>query len=95
MLDEVLTDRLEYSQNMAVPWYLMASYAYYELDSPFLSDYAFDNLAKFMLKNWDTIEHRHKNLITVDELAAGSLLNRDFPEIVKESAKNLLKQIKQ
>ena len=90
LLDKVLVERLQESLNLSVPWYLMASYAYYELDRPFLSDAVFDGLAKVMLKGWSTIEHRHKHLITEDDLRAGTLMTRDFPEIVKDATKRLL-----
>lgn len=75
--------------NLGVAWYLMASYAYYELDDPFLSDAAFDGLAKFLLQRWRHINHWHKDMITKDDLAAGSLLRRDFPSIVKDATVGL------
>lgn len=90
LLDKVLVERLQESLNLSVPWYLMASYAYYELDTPFLSDAVFDGLAKVMLNGWPTIEHRHKHLITEDDLRAGTLMTRDFPTIVKDSTLRLL-----
>lgn len=77
--------------NMAIPWYLMASYAYYELDRPILSDAAFDKLGKAMLKMWDSLEHKHKHLITEDDLKAGSLMTREFPETTVGAAKRLIK----
>lgn len=82
---------LESSPNLSVPWYLMSAYAYYDRDEPFLPDADFDALAKFMLERWDTIEHRHKHLITEDDLSAGTLLNREFPSIVKDAASSLIK----
>lgn len=90
LLDKMLVERLRESINMSVPWYLMASYAYYELDRPFLTDAVFDGLAKLMLQHWDHIEHRHKGFITEDDLRAGSLLRRDFPEVVRGAALSLL-----
>ncbi|MBD3756095.1 MAG: hypothetical protein IE937_10740 [Gammaproteobacteria bacterium] len=78
--------------NKSVPWYLMSAYAYYELDDPFLTDASFDALAKFMLENWDEIEHRHKHLITEGDLEAGTLLNREFPLIVKGAAQDVIKR---
>ena len=73
-----------------VPWYLMASYAYYKEDDPILSDAYFDNLAKRMLDAWDEIEHFHKHLITTIDLAAGSYLG-DYPERVKGGLEELRK----
>ena len=80
--------------NLSVPWYLMASYAYYGLDEPFLPDADFDALASFMLEDWENIQHRHKHMITEDDLRAGSLLRRDFPEMVKGAALDLIQRSK-
>ncbi len=82
------------NRNMSVPWYLMASYAYYHLDQPFLSDAAFDELAKFMLERWKAIRHRHKDLITEDDLRAGSLKTREFPGIVQGATLDLIQRQK-
>lgn len=90
MFDQKMRGILRSNANAGVSWYLMASYAYYELDDPILSDKAFDELAKFLLNRWDTIKHRHKSLITVDDLKAGSLLRRDFPEVVKDATVSLM-----
>jgi hypothetical protein len=68
----------------------MAAYSYYELDDPILEDASFDLLAKKMLSRWDAITHRHKHLITKDDLEAGTLLCRDWPEIVKGSTLDLI-----
>jgi hypothetical protein len=62
------------SKHMAVPYYLMASYAYYEQDDPIFSDAYYDELANFILNNYDTIDHYHKYLISKDDLEAGSYL---------------------
>ena len=75
--------------NMLVPWYLMAAYAYYELDDPFLSDAVFDEMAKSLHKQWDTIEHFHKHLLTRMDLVAGTYLGK-YPERVKGATKHLL-----
>lgn len=90
ILDKLLVTRLQESLNLSVPWYLMASYAYYELDRPFLTDAVFDGLAKLMLKGWPTIQHPHKHLITEDDLKAGTLMTRDFPTIVKDATRRLV-----
>jgi NAD-dependent DNA ligase len=75
--------------NMMVPWYLMAAYSYYEKDDPILSDGLFDALAKRMLECWNDIDHWHKDLITTEDLEAGTLLARNFPERVKGAVKHL------
>ena len=85
-----MADAVRGNLNLTVPWYLMASHAYYDLDRPFLSDAAFDGLAKLMLAAWDHIEHRHKDMITREDLEAGTLLRRDFPGVVKGGTQVLL-----
>jgi len=90
MFDEKCMEAISNS-NMMVPWYLMAAYAYYEQDEPILSDGMFDGMAKAMLEKWDTIEHWHKDLITTDDLEAGSLLLKDYPDRVKYAVENLKK----
>jgi len=88
LYDQQCMDAIE-NPNMMIPWYLMASYAYYEEDNPILSDGLFDGLAKRMLECWDDIDHWHKDLITTEDLEAGTLLARDFPERVKGAVKHL------
>lgn len=60
--------------NMMVPYYLMASYAYYKQDDPIFSDAFFDNMSKTMLERWDDIDHFHKEYINKDDLEAGTYL---------------------
>jgi len=76
--------------NMAVPFILMASYLYYiKNDSSPLSDYDFDRLCDLARNRWASIEHRHKHLITEDDLEAGTLFylrDSDYPPIVKNAA---------
>lgn len=76
--------------NLGVPWYLMSSWAYYEQDKPFLDDATFDWLAKFMLENWNDINHFHKDKITKEDLFAGTLLKRDFVDRTKHGAVHLM-----
>jgi hypothetical protein len=77
---------------MLVPWYLMAAYAYYHLDQSLMSDAEFDEMAIVMLENYESIEHRHKHLITKEELEAGTLLLslERYPTITKDTAVYLL-----
>lgn len=89
--DRLMWETVTRRPGASVAWYLMASYAYYELDTPLLSDDAFDHLAKWMLERWADIQHRHKHLITEDDLRAGTLLRRDFPEMAKGAVEDLLR----
>lgn len=83
-----MLSRLEHSINMTVPFYLMSAYAYYKEDDPIISDQSFDNLAKFMLKRWDQIEHMHKYLINKDDLEAGTYLGK-YNRLTIDSLKHL------
>ncbi len=91
-LDGKLKALVRRNINLGVPIYLSAAWAYYHMDKNFMSDTASDWMARELLKAWPTVAHRHKHLITEDELAAGTLrLAKDkYPEIVKGSAEFLL-----
>ena len=52
ILDKHITKVISNNVNMTVPYYLMASYAYYEKDDPILSDDFYD---KYLL-NKDMLE---------------------------------------
>ena len=91
LFDQECLDAIE-NPNMMIPWYLMASYAYYEEDDSILSDGLFDGLAHRMLEVWDDIDHWHKGLITVGDLKAATLLRRDFPGRVKGAVEALRKK---
>lgn len=88
ILDVKAKQILDDNINMTVPWYLMAAYAYYEKDNPILSDSFFDYMGKHMLENWDSIEHFHKEYITLDDLKAGTFLGK-YPSIVEDAVLEL------
>jgi len=67
--------------------YLMCAYAYYIEDKPLISDGEFDELAKFILKNYDTIDHPHKKLVTKSDLKAGTYLG-EYPLMVKGAVRS-------
>lgn len=81
-LDKYCSDLTDTNPNLMVPWYLMASYAYYEQDNPILSDAVFDRLGRRLLEMYDKVEHFHKHLITVDDLKAGTYLG-EYPSRIK------------
>ena len=51
-----------------VSFYLMCAYTYYVEDESIVPDYQFDELATWLLENYDTLEHQHKELISKDEM---------------------------
>lgn len=87
-LDMYAATMFDRNINMMVPYYLMAAYAYYKDDDPIFSDAFFDNLAKTILERWDDIEHFHKDLLTKEDLVAGSYLGK-YPERIKGGLRSL------
>jgi len=76
------------NENMLVPWYLMAAYAYYEEDDPIISDSLFDRICKSILDNWDSIQHYHKKYLSKEMLEAGTYIG-DYPSIVAGAVRNI------
>ena len=64
--------------------YLMCAYSYYEEDDPLVTDFEFDDLGKWILENYDAIEHPHKHLVTKKDLEAGTYLG-EYPKIIKNA----------
>lgn len=87
-LDKELCDATDTNVNLMVPWYLMASYAYYVEDDPILSDSTFDRLAKRIMENWEKIEHHHKDKLTLDMLKAGTYIG-EYPSRVQGGLESL------
>ncbi len=67
--------------------YLMCSYAYYVEDKPLISDVEFDELSKWLLYNYDSVDHMHKHLVTKGDLEAGTYLGK-YPNMVKGAVKS-------
>lgn len=67
--------------------YLMCAYAYYVEDDALITDAEFDELGKWLLKNYDSVEHMHKHLVTKDDLNAGTYLG-EYPSMVKGAVKS-------
>ena len=86
--DKLAQYKIDSNLNMAIPWYLMAAYAYYEEDDPILSDSYFDKLSVKILSNWDNIEHIHKDFVSKDTLEAGTFLGK-YPSRVSGAVKQL------
>lgn len=76
--------------------FLMASYLYYiRFQSP-MSDAEFDKLTRDLKECWDDFEHRHKYLVTREDLNAGTLFalsEEDYPLIVKGAADMWLREL--
>ena len=90
-LDTLMRLKVDAKPDVGVAWYLMASYAYYWEDDPILSDAAFDQLGKELLARWPEVKHWHKDLLSEDELEAGScLLSKEkYPGVTVGGLKHL------
>lgn len=88
--EETATKYIEENKNLMIPWYLMASYAYYEENDPIFSDYFYDTLAQRMIKEWKNLSHFHKHLISLDDLSAGCYIG-DYPNRIIGAIKHLKK----
>ena len=69
----------------------MCAYAYYVEDDALISDAEFDELGKWLLQNYDSVEHMHKHLVTKDDLRAGTYLGK-YPTLVKGAVKDYRKK---
>jgi NAD-dependent DNA ligase len=83
---------MQKSINLSVPYYIMAAYAYYKEDDPIISDTTFDNLATFILENYDKINHPHKVYLDQSTLEAGTYLG-EYPRLAIDALKDLRKTI--
>ena len=79
--------------NSLLSWFLMASYAYYCLKDPIMLDEEFDDLTRALKKNWDKVDHPHKNLVTETHLDATTGYDIEFPSIVKFCVYDILKSV--
>ena len=80
-----------------VPFYLMASFAYYYLNDNFMEDGAFDLLCSRLHLEWRRVEHPHKHLIDKASLSATTGYTLPFdrlPLMMKHATKQLLQASK-
>ena len=84
-------DTVDSNPNMLIPWYIMASYAYYIQDDPLLSDGSFDRLCTRLLEQYDNIEHQHKDFLDKDALRAGTYLG-EYPTRIPDTVKQLRRE---
>lgn len=98
MKDALCKESVAAAPGCAVAWWLMAAYAYYELDDPILTDAAFDDLCRTLELTWDdprVKQHPHRRLIPRSPegriTSAAGLGARDYPTMCKSSAQSLLR----
>lgn len=88
--DKCCVDIVDSNPNMMIPWYIMASYAYYVQDDPLISDNVFDRMSKKLLEQWDEVKHFHKDYLNRDMVRAGTYLG-DYPSRVKDAVEQVRK----
>ena len=81
---------LKANPNALIPHYLMASYLYYQCDAPFISDDLYDWMSKELMARWDSIEHMHKHLISLDDLRAGTGYAIQYTTMIKDAAHHMV-----
>ncbi len=95
-LDQAARDSFKVNPSSCISWWLSASYGYYIRYESLLSDEAFDKMSKYILDNYESLEHNHKHLVTKEMLVAGSgynLKESDYPLIVKVSTEDFIKAV--
>lgn len=93
--DEAASELVKGNFNLAVPWYLSASLAYYQWDEHLMSDFTYDWICEILSTHWDTIEHRHKHYIVRDpetlKVASGfSVPFEQLPSMITRSTRALI-----
>lgn len=83
------------SPSLLVPWYLIASYAYYIKDSPVISDTLYDRICATLFDELDqfNVDHMHMDLCDAHALKAGTayhLSESDYPSRVKSIVNRFL-----
>ena len=94
LLDGTCLAAVSLAPNSMVPWWLMASYAYYHHDMSIISDGLYDQLARDIQTNWASLDHPRKRLITEEHLQAGSLYDLaalDYPSRTRHALAHLLR----
>ena len=87
-------ERPDYSNpNSLLSWFLMASYAYYELGDSIMPDEEFDKLARSLQEQWNEVDHPHKYLVTETHLSGTTGYDIEFPTVVKYCTIDILKSV--
>jgi aspartate ammonia-lyase len=72
--------------NMLVPYYLMHSYIYYEINDSIITDYEYDEICKELKDKWDDVKHYHKHLVDVTALGAGTGYQLKYNKRIENAA---------
>lgn len=94
--DQSAREAFKKNPNTAVSFFLMASFCYYCLYESVLEDTTYDKLAKYLLDNYDSLDHPHKHLFDKGDLGAGTLYKlkgEEYPLIVQVTAQQLVRDL--
>jgi hypothetical protein len=94
VIDSFVRDCFKVNPSSTFSWFLICSYAYYIRFESLMSDSAFDAMSKYMLKDYDKLDHVNKDLVTKEMLVAGSgynLKEEDYPTRVKIVSEGLIR----
>ena len=93
-VDHLARADLKESPPAAIFWIVASSYMYYHRYESLLSDTCFDNMCKYVLTEFDNLEHTlYSELIDKESMEAGSLYKlseADYPEGLKRMAERAL-----
>ena len=72
--DQQMTSDMRQTTRAVVGWLLMASWCYYVDPSPcsLLSDQQFDKACAWLLRHYESVDHKYKHLLQREALAAGT-----------------------
>lgn len=80
--------------NTCISWYLLGSYAYYCAYESLLEDTTYDKMCKYILENYDKLEHQHKHLVDVEALRAGTGYQiKEYPLVVQVTAEGMIRDM--
>ena len=80
--------------NLALSHYLMSCYLYYMRHQSVYTDEEFDLIAKKLLEVWDEVEHPHKDLVSLEDLEAGTGYSIKYTQFIEHAADMWLRQHK-
>lgn len=84
--EEIFQKILKGNINRCVSWFLMASYLYYKSDINLMSDSQYDEIGKRLVKEIDTVTHKHRSLLTIEKGMMSTFDIKEYPTIVREAA---------
>ena len=82
--------RKNFSLDLKVAWYLMASYLYYEKDFSLMTDAEYDELCRELYMFFDILTHPHAAILELDLLKCGSGFGLRYPPMTISAAEKLM-----